>query len=249
VTDARETLEQLTLELKRHFGSELLGLYLFGSLASGGFRPGKSDLDLIAILKTDVDEEQLEALKGLHAGFVSERPEWVERVEVRYASRDVLQTLAGRPSGLVAVTSPGEPLGLKDAGFDWTLNWHDVCTHGETLLGPPPLELGPEVTREAYEQAVRAGLGEWATAVREPWVAYVPAHQAYAVITICRALHLLATGERATKEKAAAWGAETYPDWAPLIRGAWTTYNADVREPHRALVAFTDHAVTEAERL
>jgi hypothetical protein len=249
VTDARETLEQLTLEIERRFGSELLGLYLFGSLAAGGFRPGKSDLDLIAILEADLDEERLEALKSLHDGFVAERPAWVERVEAAYVSRSVLQTLGGRPEGRIAVISPGEPLHLKDAGFDWTLNWHDVCTHGETLLGPPPLELGPEVTNEAYEQAVRNGLGEWVTSVREPWVAYVPVQQAYIVLTLCRALHALATGERATKEEAVAWGAATFPDWAPLIHGAWATYTADVHEPHRALIAFTDHAVTEAERL
>ena len=49
-TDARETLKQLTSAIERHLGSDLLGLYLFGSLAAGGFYPGKSDLDLIAIV-------------------------------------------------------------------------------------------------------------------------------------------------------------------------------------------------------
>jgi hypothetical protein len=37
---------------------------------------------LIAVIRHDVAEgEQLEALRGLHAEFVSERPAWVERVE------------------------------------------------------------------------------------------------------------------------------------------------------------------------
>jgi predicted nucleotidyltransferase len=48
-TDARETLKQLTSAIESHFGSDLLGLYLFGSLAAGAFYPGKSDLDLMAI--------------------------------------------------------------------------------------------------------------------------------------------------------------------------------------------------------
>ena len=46
-TDARETLKQLASAIDSHLGSDLLGLYLFGSLAAGAFYPGKSDLDLI----------------------------------------------------------------------------------------------------------------------------------------------------------------------------------------------------------
>jgi hypothetical protein len=42
-TGARETLKELAAAIESHFRSELLGLYLFGSLAAGGFYPGKSD--------------------------------------------------------------------------------------------------------------------------------------------------------------------------------------------------------------
>jgi hypothetical protein len=38
--DARNTLEQLTSALESHLGTDLQGLYLFGSLAAGGFYPG-----------------------------------------------------------------------------------------------------------------------------------------------------------------------------------------------------------------
>jgi aminoglycoside adenylyltransferase-like protein len=47
-------------------------------------------------------------------------------------------------------------------------------------------------------------LKDWPSRVRAPWVAYVPAHQGYIVMTICRALYSLATGEQTTKEEAAA---------------------------------------------
>ena len=73
-TDARETLKQLTSAIERHLGSDLLGLYLFGSLAVGAFYPGKSDLDLMAIVAAEVEEgEQLESLRSLHDTFVTER--------------------------------------------------------------------------------------------------------------------------------------------------------------------------------
>jgi len=249
-TGAHETLKQLTSALDSHLGSDLLGLYLFGSLAAGGFYPGKSDLDLLAVVAAEVEEgEQLESLRSLHDAFVAERPAWVERVEVIYVDHGVLQTFGDRPSGRIAGINPGEPLQIREAGFELTLDWHSVTTDGETILGPPPLDLGPTVSPGAFRHAVEALLSEWPRRVRAPWVAYVPAHQGYVVMTLCRALYALATGEQTTKEDAAAWAAATYPEWSSYINEARVTYRADVHDQHDALISFTDNAVSEADGL
>ncbi len=249
-TGARETLKELAAAIESHFRSDLLGLYLFGSLAAGGFYPGKSDLDLMAIVAAEVEEgEQLESLRSLHDAFVSERPAWIERIEVAYVDRGVLRTFGDRPSGRIAVINPGEPLHIRDAAYDSTLDWRSVSTRGETILGPPPLDLGPTVSPDAYRHAVEALLSEWPSRVRAPWVAYVPAHQGYVVMTLCRALYALATGEQTTKEEAAAWAAARYPEWSSYISEAQTTYRADVHDQHNALISFTDHAVSEAHGL
>ncbi len=244
--EPRAAVDELTRLLAGHFGPRLLGLYLFGSLAAGGFYPGKSDVDLFAVLDSEVGE--LEPLEALHAGFVAEHPEWTERVEVGYVSRSVLKTLAEAPTGRIAVISPGEPLNVKEAESDWTLNWHAVCTRGATLLGPPPLELGPPVAPAAYRRAIEELLAYWTTAVRAPSVAYVPAHQGYIVVTLCRALYGLATGEQATKEEAAHWAAAQFPDWAPFIEEALAKYRADVTVAHQTTIRFVDYAVDEAAR-
>jgi len=249
-TDARETLAQLAAAIERHFGTDLLGLYLFGSLAAGGFYPGKSDLDVMAIIAAEVEEgSQLEELRSLHDAFLSERPTWIERIEVAYVERGVLQTFGDRPRGLIAEICPGEPLHIRDAGAEFTLDWYGVTTQGETILGPAPLDLGPQVSPSAYRRAVEVLLKEWPSRVRAPWVAYVPAHQGYVVMTICRALYSLATGEQTTKEEAAAWAAARYPEWSSFISEAQQRYRADVRDSHHALISFTDHAVAQADDL
>ncbi len=237
----------MTALLSRHFGDRLLGLYLFGSLASGGFVSGRSDLDLIAVLEGDVPE--IESLRALHAGFVADRPEWTERIEVAYVPRAVLQTLDGEPAGRIAVISPGEPLNLKEAGYDWALNWHGVTTAGETIVGPPPLEIGPAITPDAYRRAIEAQLEAWTHDVRAPEVAYVPAHQGYIVVTLCRALYGLETGEQTTKENAVAWAAERYPERADFVRDALARYRADLTPDHEAVIRFADEALAEARRL
>lgn len=141
------------------------------------------------------------------------------------------------------------PLNRKDVEADWVLNWHSVLTSGETIVGPPPRELGPEVTAEALRRAIERQLDGWKDDVREPWVAYVPARQGYIVVTVCRALYGLATGELTTKENAVAWAAERFPDRADFITEALKRYRADPTEPHRATIEFVDFALTDADRL
>jgi len=250
VTEPRVALAQVASLLTDHLGAKLRGLYLFGSLAAGGFYPGKSDLDLLAVIDADVEDgEALEALDALHAGFVAEHPDWRERVEVGYVSHTVLQTLGEIPTGRIAVISPGEPLNCKDVGEDWVLNWYSVLTSGETIVGPPPREIGPQVTAAAFKRAIQHQLDAWKDDVRAPWVAYVPAHQGYIVVTVCRSLYGLATGELTTKENAVTWAADEFPDWADFITEALEQYRADLTEPHRATVEFVDYALTEADLL
>jgi hypothetical protein len=242
--DPRARVSELGELLREELGDELLGLYLFGSLAVGGFVPGHSDIDLLAVVESDVDERRLEKLERLHAAYAAEHPQWVERVEVGYVSRAVLQTLAGTPSGTIAVISPGEPLNIKPVEWDWVLNWRGASTSGEVVYGPPPLELGPGVSREAVRRAVAEQLRAWPQYVRRPELAYVPAAQGYAVVTVCRALYALETGDQASKEAAAEWAAARYPDWAALIGDALTAHRADPG-PHRRTIAFVDFATRE----
>ena len=47
----------LQTELQRLLGQNLLGMYLHGSLALGGFQPGRSDIDVIVVTAQRIDLE------------------------------------------------------------------------------------------------------------------------------------------------------------------------------------------------
>jgi hypothetical protein len=246
--DPRETLAELTSLLMRELGDRLVGLYLFGSLASGAFHDGKSDLDLFAVLTREVKEgDQFDALASLHAAFVSAHPTWTERIEVGYVSHAVLQSFTEVPSGRIAAISPGEPFHLREVGTGWLLNWYSVCTQGEILAGPPPLEVGPVVSASTFKRAVADQVGEWKDIVGRPSVGYVPAQQGYIVVTLCRALYTLATGKQTSKEAAVAWAAEQYPEWATFVKEGLASYRADVTKAHRAVIEFADFAVEQSD--
>lgn len=242
MTEARQRVVELAALIRDELGGSLLGLYLFGSLAAGRFVEGRSDVDLFAVLEHGVDDERFEALRALHDGFERAHPPWVERVEVAYVPLHVLRTLAGEPAGELAVISPGEPLNVHEVDRGWAINWHSVCTTGETLVGPPPLVLGPEVTAGRFRQAVEARLRSFEDEVHARAVAYVPVAQGYVVVTVCRALYALATGEQASKEEAAAWAAAQYPEWATFIEEALADHRADVRPRHEATIRFVEQA-------
>jgi hypothetical protein len=153
----RAALAELASLLIGGLGDRLVGLYLFGSLAAGTFHEGKSDLDVFAVIAREIEEgEQFDALASLHTAFVSAHPAWAERIEVGYVSRAVLQSFAEVPAGRIAAISPGEPFHLREVGTGWLLNWYSVCTQGETLTGPPPLEVGPVVSA-GHVQGGRCG--------------------------------------------------------------------------------------------
>ena len=244
--DAHVRVAELAELLEAELGADLLGLYLFGSLAAGGYVDGRSDIDLLAVLERDMDEQRLPALERLHAAFAARHPEWIERVEVGYIGQSVLQTLADTPAGTIAVISPGEPLHIKEVEWDWTVNWSVASTKGELIRGPQALALGPAVSAATFRRAVRAQLRAWPGHVRSRTLAYVPAAQGYAVVTVCRALYALETGEQTTKEEAAAWAAERFPERADEIRAALVAHRADLGAAHARTVEFVDFAVREA---
>jgi predicted nucleotidyltransferase len=238
----REAVRQLESLLRDLLGGRLEGLYLFGSLAAGGFHEDRSDVDLFAVLRDAVAEADADALRGVHADFASRNPEWHERVEVGYVPRSVVATFASEPEGTIIAISPGEPLHLRGPEWGWVLNWRSVCRQGERIFGPPPLEVGPEVTPEVFRRAIEMQLREWRDVIREDWVAYVPAARGYAVVTHCRALYALATGEQASKEEAVAWVAQRHPEWADYVRARLADHRADIRGARGEAVAFADWA-------
>jgi predicted nucleotidyltransferase len=132
MSEPRHALEQVTSLITRHFGANLHGLYLFGSLPAGAFRPGKSDLDLVAVLGADVEDgEELDALTELHSVFVTEHPEWSERAPGRLHSHTVLHPVS---TGRIAVISQVSHF-KAGCWADRILNWRSVSTQGETIVG------------------------------------------------------------------------------------------------------------------
>lgn len=85
--------------LESHYDVEVTGFIAFGSVASGEFRPGESDLDLIVVVRMDDDESPF---------FMSESAKQHVSVE-------------GTPAvGVDAVVTPEDDVARAKAMFEHT---------------------------------------------------------------------------------------------------------------------------------
>ena len=194
----------------------LLGLYLYGSVTTGAFVPGISDIDLLAVTDGPITPEIIARLQPMHAQIAACFPRWQDRIEVIYVPRQALATFRTQFSE-IGVISPGEPLHILSAGIDWLMNWHQVRHGGQVVTGPPVATYVPDTTIAEYVTAVRehaAAFGDWMPAMQ------APRQQSYAVLTLCRALYTVRHGHGASKADAAAWLAAEMPHYAPLLEQA-----------------------------
>ena len=214
--DVNSLLDNLLFQMQQVLGANLVGLYLYGSLVTGDFDHECSDIDLLAVTASDVDEQEFAGLQEMHTAFARVHKEWEGRIEVAYLSAAALQTFRDQRSQIVVI-SPGEPLNIKDAGEDWLINWYIVREQGVTLFGPPPTMLIDAITKDEFIHCVKKHAEEW-----NQWIEHAQEQkaQSYAMLTMCRALYAVTNGEQSSKKQAAEWVGQQWSEWSDLLQEA-----------------------------
>jgi predicted nucleotidyltransferase len=135
---------------------ELVGVYLHGSLAMGGFSPSESDLDLLAVVRRPMTEDE-KSLLWASLGRISGRKGHRSR---RMLPRSIEMSFLTREQ-LEAWEHPAR------YDFRWAEHWRfrrpadqrdpDLATHvvvartrGVALYGPPAAEVLPDVPSADY---------------------------------------------------------------------------------------------------
>lgn len=240
--DINLLLEQLLSGVQKIFGKKLTGFYLFGSLVTGDFESGSSDIDLVAAISSDIDERELEALQKMHQDFVHKNKQWDGRIEVAYLSVAALKTFKVHYSQM-AIISPGEPFHVKEAGRDWLMNWYTVREKGIVLFGPSPKTLIDPISKEEFIHAVQEYAMLWNERIHH--MSKSRTTQAYAILTMCRVLYTSQEGEQVSKKRAALWAAKEFPQWASLIQNAlvWREEWREEQMDHKAPLSETQQFV------
>ncbi len=240
-------LAELVREIRAILGPELVGVYLYGSLSLGDFDPASSDVDFLAVTRDTLSSEALAALGALHARLVMSMLPYANKLEGWYFTRPALRyPVPDEPQQ--ATIGADWPFGLQAPGAVWVIERHIVREHGLTVFGPPPRELIDPVTPEALRAATSFLLRDfWALQLDGPDWLRTRDYQAFAILTMCRALHTLHTGRLVSKPVAATWAQQHLtPPWPALIIQA-LAWRHDHREGDMtAMLAFVRWTVATA---
>jgi hypothetical protein len=217
--EVEQLLTTLLAEIHARLTSNLVGLYLRGSLVMGDFRPESSDIDLLAVTERLVSAEEFAALVEMHNHLGQPGHPFANRVEIAYIDRVALRRF--QPGYRFPTLGQGETLGWAEHHTNWILERWMVREHGIALFGPPPTTLIDPVPRAELSSAVRERLqdwAEWASDLNDPEWHGPRSHKAYVVETMCRALYTLAQGEIGSKPQSVAWARQSLPEpWRILV--------------------------------
>ncbi|SEH00520.1 Nucleotidyltransferase domain-containing protein [Nonomuraea solani] len=187
-----------TERLLRHFleGVEpavpLVALWAHGSLAAGDYQPGRSDLDLIAILDSPVTMEGWRRIKAVHRGLGLPL---AGQLHCSYLARQELDDLAAEH-----VTWAHERIFRRPVT---AVTRRELHVAPLVLSGPPPAELLPPVSDAQLTAFVRADLRDYwlvKTKGRRRWLQDIWAD--LGPLTVARATVTLGEGRMITKREA-----------------------------------------------
>jgi hypothetical protein len=239
-------LAKLPDALTHLLGTNLVGLYVYGSVLEATFDPARSDVDCIAVTERALTDVECRQLNDWLAEAATAEP-WVRRLQMAFLIKGTVLAEDSRACLLQFGV-------LKRSGSDGNpIIWKDFFERGRTLRGAAPESFLPRITPEIFRQAlIREGgylREELSIKPDSEWRDDL-SYRVYAVLTLCRILYSVRTGKVAAKAQAARWALDQVPpDWHDLIHRALENGESGGPEglPVQRLCAFVEYAQAEVD--
>ncbi len=240
--EVNEILRVLLADAQSVLSDQLVGMYLYGSLATGDFSLDSSDIDFVFVTKSELPDDMIAGLEDVHKRLWASGLKWAAKLEGTYTPQAALRRYM--PDGPLCPCVNEGRFYLARYESDWVIQRQVLREKGVVVVGPPLAEMIDPVSPEDVRQGVRGILREWwrPMLTNTGWFAD-SAYQAYAVLTMCRALYTLEHGVIASKPVSAHWARGVLDKhWADLISWAlaWTHDTAPEKfEETLAFIRFT----------
>lgn len=208
-------------------GDYFTGMYLYGSLASGEFDPGRSDIDFLVVTSQELPGKLISDLEAMHVRIGDSGLEWAVKLEGSYIPRDAMPRYS--PAGPACPMINEGKFEVARHGIDWVINRHILYTSGVVIAGPPlRTMLSPVRPDELSEAALSLLRDRWTPWLHNSDFFVRDGYQPFVVLTVCRALYTLEHGAVASKQCSAEWiRAKSDRKWTEFINRAIAWHYGD----------------------
>ena len=252
--DVNEILHLLLYHVQEVLTDQFVGMYLYGSLASGDFNPQTSDVDFLVATTDPLSSNIIADLEAMHQRLWASGLKRASRLEGSYIPQKDLRRYS--PDNAPCPTINEGKFYVVRHGSDWIIQRHIVREYGIVVSGPDPKTLIDPVTSDELRHAVLEILQEWwfpmiddSTWLRKHGSNY----HGFTVITMCRALHALRYGAIVSKPVAIKWARETLgSQWHKLLEQAIASQSgkhSEFLDETLGFIQFTKEQISEFEKL
>ncbi|NES29633.1 DUF4111 domain-containing protein [Micromonospora terminaliae] len=224
---ARTAAEELAQSVVDIIGAAVRSVILHGSLAAGGFRPGRSDIDVLVVADGALSDPQIDAMVcrvgrtplGTAAGIdlhvvtadVASVPTRTPPLELHVGRYERSSIGVEVERGVIA--APDLPTELSMARAD-----------GHALRGTRPHDVIAPVPTAWINERGRHWLATWRSRIGDA------EHGALMVLTACRIWRFALEGVHCAKGQAARWALDRDPSLS-AVRQALHQYESDPAAP------------------
>lgn len=222
-SDVNEILACLLDDVKEILKEQFVGMYLFGSLANGGFDKD-SDIDVLIVTTDELAEGTFTSLYAMHERLAEIESPWAFQLEISYIPRNALRRYKPPNNKHPHLDrDKDEKLHIASHDSDWIIQRHILRERGIVIEGPGPKTIIDPVSSDDLKRAVVDIMNSWIKGfLDDSRILESCGYQSYTVLTLCRILHTYMHGTIVSKPAAAKWAKQTLePEWIPLIEHAW----------------------------
>ena len=239
-------LQTLLDNVRAILGDDFIGMYLYGSLATGDFDPGRSDIDFLVVTSKELPGNIVAELKSMHTRLYKSGMEWATKLEGSYVPRNVLRRYSAN--------GPAWPMINKDKflvaheNISWVINSYILYTSGVVITGPSLRSIIDPVHPEELKDAVLTLYRDvWTPWKCNPDLFLGDEYQSFVVLTMCRALYTLKHGTVVSKRRSAEWAISNLnKKWTYLINQAIAWHYGDTPGDIGQTQEFMRHIFREA---
>jgi hypothetical protein len=215
--DVNRLLQVFLAEVQAVLGDYFVGLYLYGSLASGDFKPARSDIDFLVVTTGELPAGIVSALVSMHTHLWATGSKWALKLEGTYITQVALRRY-NPDDGPFPCVNEGK-FYLARHENDWMLQRHVLRESGTVVAGPDIRPLIDPVSPEELRAGVLGYLREWwLPKLQNPQRLQSREYQVYATLSMCRALYTLQHSRVASKTESARLAQQTLGTrWTGLI--------------------------------